>query len=104
MLRKPKNGQFRPDEQILEMHSCRYDGRPCARKCSRTAAPSFLQKNVEKGVVNPDLAVIFDEAQLSEAIHKKAHPGSGCANHISQYLLADLGNHRLGFAFFAELR
>jgi hypothetical protein len=53
--------------------------------------------------VNPNLAVIFDEAQFPEAIHKKTHSGSGCANHLSQYLLADFGNHRLGFAFPAEL-
>ena len=67
-------------------------------------APLFLQKDIEEGVVNPNLAVIFDEAQFSEAIHKKTHSGSGCANHLSQYLLADLRNHRLGFAFLAELR
>ena len=53
--------------------------------------------------MNPNLAVVFDEAQFSKAIHEKTHPGSGCANHLSQYLLADPGNHRLGFAFLAEL-
>src|SRR5208337_1149257 len=71
---------------------------------TRTAAPSFLQKNVEEGVVNPNLAVIFDEAQFPEAIHKKTHSGPGCANHLSQCLLAYLSNHRLGFAFLAKLR
>src|SRR5271166_58561 len=69
----------------------------------QTAAPLFLQKDVEEGVVNPNLAVIFDEAQLPEAIHEKTHSGSGCANHLSQCLLAHLWNHRLGFAFLAEL-
>ena len=54
--------------------------------------------------MNPNLAVIFDEAQFSEAIHKKTHSGSRCANHLRQYLLADLGNHCLRFAFLAELR
>ena len=53
--------------------------------------------------MNPNLAVIFDETQLSEAIHKKTHPRSGRANHLSQHLLADLRNHRLGFALLAEL-
>jgi hypothetical protein len=37
--------------------------------------------------VDPNLAVVFDEAEFSEAIHKKTHAGSGCANHLSQYLL-----------------
>src|SRR5208337_4757729 len=71
---------------------------------TKTAAPSFLQKDVEEGVVNPNLAVIFDEPQFSEAIHEKTHSGPGGANHLSQYLLADLGNHRLRFALLAELR
>ena len=67
-------------------------------------AALFLQKDIQEGVMNPNLAVIFDEAQLPEAIHKKTHSRSGCANHLSQYLLADLRNHRLRFAFLAELR
>jgi hypothetical protein len=40
---------------------------------TKIAAPSFLKKDIEEGVVDPNLAVIFDEAQLSEAIHKKTH-------------------------------
>ena len=32
---KAKNGQFRPDEEILEMHSCPYNGRPCAGKSAQ---------------------------------------------------------------------
>ena len=37
------------------------------------AAPLFLQKDIEQGVVYPNLAVIFDEPQFSEAIHEKTH-------------------------------
>src|SRR5271167_1648460 len=40
---------------------------------SRTAPPLFLQKDVEEGVVDPDLAVVFDEAQLPEAIRSEEH-------------------------------
>jgi hypothetical protein len=72
-------------------------------EATKTAAPLFLQKNIEEGVVNPNLAVVFDEAQLSEAIHKEADSGSGCANHLRQDFLADLWNHRLGLAVLAEL-
>ncbi len=39
----------------------------------KTGRPLFLQKDIEKGVVNLNLAVVFDEAQLSEAIHKETH-------------------------------
>src|ERR1035438_1903726 len=44
------------------------------------SAPLFLQKDIQKGVVNPNLAVIFDEAQFPEAIHEETHSGSRCAN------------------------
>jgi len=70
---------------------------------TKTAAPSFMQKDIEEGVVNPNLAVIFDEAQFPEAIHKKTYSRSRGANHLSQYLLADLRNHGFRFAFLAEL-
>jgi hypothetical protein len=71
---------------------------------TKIAAPSFLKKDIQEGVVNPDLAVVFDEAEFSEAIHEKTHSGPGCANHLSQDLLADLGYHCLRFTFLAELR
>jgi hypothetical protein len=71
---------------------------------TKIAAPSFIQKDVEEGVVNPNLTVIFDEAQFSEAIHEKTHARPGCADHLRQYLLADLRNYRLRLAFLAELR
>src|SRR5450755_3688439 len=67
-------------------------------------ASLFLQKDVEKSVVDADLAVVFDEAQFSEAIHEKTDSGPGGADHLSQEFLADFGNYRLGFAFLAELR
>ena len=53
--------------------------------------------------MNPNLAVIFDEPQFPEAIHKKTHSGSRCANHLRQDFLTDLWNYRLGLAFLAEL-
>ena len=40
---------------------------------TKIAAPLFIQKDVEEGVVNPNLAVIFDEPQFPKAIHKKTH-------------------------------
>ena len=46
-------------------------------------APLFLKKYVEEGVVNPNLAVVFDEAQFPEAIHEETHTRSGRADHLS---------------------
>ena len=91
--------------KILEVHSRRNEQGSLRREIrTKTAVRYSCREDIEEGVVNPNLAVIFDEAQFSEAIHEKTHAGSGCANHLSQYLLADLRNHRLGFAFLAELR
>ena len=94
-----------PEEfpKSLNAEACNRGGCLSRGSHTKTAALLFLQKNIEERVVNPNLAVIFDEAQFSEAIHKKTHSRSCCANHLSQYLLADPGNHRLGFAFFAKL-
>jgi hypothetical protein len=39
----------------------------------KTCSALFLQKDVEEGVVDPNLTVVFDESQFSEAIHKKTH-------------------------------
>jgi CheY-like chemotaxis protein len=41
--------------------------------------------------VNPNLAVVLDETQFSEAIHEKTYPGASCADHLGRYLL---WNHR----------
>src|ERR1035438_443027 len=79
---------------------------PSARQRPRRCAPGaplFLQKDIEEGVVDANLAVVFDEAELAEAIHEKAHPGAGGADHLSQQFLADLGDHGFGFALLAEL-
>ena len=69
----------------------------------QTAAPLFLQEDIQKGVVDANLAVIFDESQFPEAIHEETHSRPGGANHLCQDLLADLGNDYVGFTFLAEL-
>ena len=38
---KAENGQFRPEEEILEMHSCQSDGRPCAGKSAQQPRRSY---------------------------------------------------------------
>jgi hypothetical protein len=41
------------------------------------------------------LPLVGNEAQFSEAIHKKTDSGSGCANHFRQLFLMDFRNDRL---------
>ena len=54
----------------------------CAPGGMHPEARSFLQKDIQKGVVDPNLAVIFDEAQFPEAIHEKTYSRPGCADHL----------------------
>jgi hypothetical protein len=51
---------------------------------TETATPLLLKKDIEKGVVDADLAVVFNESQFPEAIHEKTHSGPSCADHVSQ--------------------
>ena len=82
ILRQP-----RQQTSSLESFSC--NGVICAielkflrRGSFYKPAPSFLQKDIKKGIVNPNLAVIFDEPQFSKTIHEEAHPRPGGANHL----------------------
>ena len=40
-------------------------------------------------------AVVFNETQLPEFVHKGVDPRTSCADHLCQRFLADIGNFRL---------
>jgi hydroxyethylthiazole kinase-like uncharacterized protein yjeF len=65
---------------------------------------SIVENGVQKRVVDLDLAVVTDEAELTEFVHEVAHAGSGGADHLRQCFLADLDLDRLQAAFLAEIR
>ena len=54
--------------------------------------------------MNLDSVSVVDKAELAEAVHEEADPGTGCPNHLSQGLLRNLGNILFGLAGFADLR
>ena len=54
--------------------------------------------------MNPDAAVIFNEAELAKAIHEEAHTRPGGANHFRQSFLRDLRDQRFCFSRLAKLR
>ena len=54
-----------------------------------------MQDNTQKGIVDADLAVVFDEAQFSELVHEKIDPWACCADHLRQHLLRYFGKHLL---------
>src|SRR5580692_10518282 len=51
-----------------------------------------------------DATVVFNKAELAEAIHEEAHPRSGGADHFCQSFLRDLWDQRLLFSRVAKLR
>ena len=75
--------------------------------CSHVVRDEVLvvENDVEKGTVNLQYiaGAIIDEPQFPEPVHEEADPRPGCADHLRQGLLADLGDYRLGYAFFAKM-
>jgi hypothetical protein len=53
--------------------------------------------------VDRDIAVVFNEAQLSEFVHEKIHARSSGANHLGKRLLIDLHCDRLRRFLVAEI-
>jgi hypothetical protein len=54
--------------------------------------------------MNPDATVVFNKAELAEAIHEEAHARSGGADHFRQSFLRDLRDQRFRFSRLAKLR
>jgi hypothetical protein len=46
-----------------------------------------VQNYREKGLVDLDLAIVFDEAQLPELGHKQIHAGSSCTDQFCDRFL-----------------
>src|SRR5947209_16391176 len=61
------------------------------------------QYDAQQRIVDLEVAVIVDEAQLPELVHEGVYPGPGRADNFRQRLLADLRGDRLRRAFLAEV-
>src|SRR5882762_963931 len=61
----------------------------------------LVQNNTEEGAVDLKSAIVMNEAQFPELVHKKVDTGARCANHLRQHLLGNLGKHLLRLAFLA---
>src|ERR1035437_3634132 len=44
----------------------------------------IVQNYIDQRLVNPDAAVVFDEAELAKAIHEEADAGAGGADHLDR--------------------
>jgi hypothetical protein len=63
-----------------------------------------MDNHVEKGCVHLQMAVVFDQAEFPEFVHKIVDPRARGPDPGSQDFLADLGDHRLQLPILAEVR
>src|ERR1700687_259315 len=66
------------------------------------ALQDALKRLVDLQPLQP--GAVLDEAQLPEFVHEKTDPGPCRANHLSQQLLRDSGNHVLRLILFVVAR
>ena len=62
-----------------------------------------MQDDIQQGFVDPYAAVVFDVAELSEAVHEEADAGTGGSDDLRQRFLGYGGNEALRFARLAEI-
>ena len=53
---------------------------------------SVVEDDIEQGTVYAQRAIVTDEAELSEFVHKEANPRPSRPDHLGKRLLADIGN------------
>src|SRR4029077_5484393 len=64
----------------------------------RLVSSLLVQDNSQQGIVDVDLAVVFDEAQFSELVHEKIDPRACGTDHLRQHLLRYFKKHLLRLA------
>src|SRR5260370_5114723 len=64
----------------------------------KSASWLLVQDNPQEGIVDVDLAVVFDEAQLPELVHEKIDPWACRADHLRQHFLRYFGKDLLRLA------
>jgi hypothetical protein len=62
-----------------------------------------VQNHAQQRTVHPQFAVVLDETQFPEFVHKEAHARAGGPDHLRKRLLADLGRDQLWPAFLSEV-
>src|ERR1700730_4679848 len=62
-----------------------------------------IQDRVQERIMDLDLAVIGNEAELAKFVHEKADAGACCTDHLRQRLLADMCCDRLWGAVLSEI-
>ena len=63
-----------------------------------------MQDCTQQRIVNLDVPVVIDEAQLTKLVHEKADAGSRGADHLRQCFLTYIRTDRLRAACLPEIR
>jgi len=61
----------------------------------------FVQDDTGEGIVDLNLAVVFDKAQFPEFAHEKIDSETRCSDHLRQHLLRYFGKRVVGMAWCA---
>src|ERR1043166_5462027 len=64
---------------------------------------SVVEDDVEQRAVDLQPTVVLDKAQLPKLVHEEADARAGCADHLRQRFLADLGHAASRPPFLAEV-
>jgi hypothetical protein len=61
----------------------------------------LVQDNTQERSIDLKPAVVLDESELSEFVHEKIDPGTGCADHFRQRFLRHFREYSVGLVFLA---
>src|SRR3954454_8979586 len=53
--------------------------------------------------MNLQFSIVLNETKFPELVHEKTDPGTRSADHLSQHLLRNIGDHSFGLAFLAKI-
>ena len=75
------------------------------RRVSRTLHTLVIvHDDRQEGMLDLEDAVVFDETQLLELVHKEVHARARRADHLRKGLLGNLVHDGFGSAFLSEMR
>ena len=60
-----------------------------------------MQDDCEKGLIDLDLAIVFDKAEFPELVHKEIHARARRSDHFRQSLLRNFREHSVRLLLFA---
>ena len=79
-----RNDRVRSPAPVQHVHA---DDQVARNSAEEVAGGLVSEDDAEEGVVDPQLAVVFNEPELAELVHEEIDPRARCPNHLGQCLL-----------------